>query len=132
MKFSSQELFSLPRNLRAGIIAIDRQKRHLLPDKDYYAVVYEYIPNDMTPLDDTATQEVFDFFWSSGFTSMDIREENWLGGIVLDMASFINPVSCSWSRAGSKRIDVKVWPENFFYGPSTLDEANPVVLDKRM
>ena len=41
MKFCSQELFSLPRNLRAGIVTIDRQKRYLLPDKEYYAVVYD-------------------------------------------------------------------------------------------
>ena len=123
MQFSSQELFSLPRNLRAGMTNEGRHKRYLLPGKKYYAVVYEYIPNDITPLDDAATQEALDFFWLSGFTFMDVRPENWLGGIVLDMACFISPVSHGWYAKGRKRIDIKSWPKNFFHGPAPADES---------
>ena len=121
MQFKSEELFSLfavRRDLSPGEIIIDRQRRHFLPEKEYYAVVYEYIPSDITPLDDAAIQSVFDFFWLSGFTFRDIRPENWLGGIVLDMACFVNPLSVGWYASNHERIDVSSWPKNFFHGPA--------------
>lgn len=121
MKFSSQELFSLPRDLRAGGIFVGGRKRHLLPGKEYYAVVYEYISNDMPPLDNGAMQGVFDFFWFTGFTFLDLRPENWLGGIILDMASFISPISGGWSPHGRERVDVSSWPKNCFHGPALVE-----------
>lgn len=123
MQFSSQELSSLPRDLRAGMITIDGQKRYLSPEKEYYAIVYEYIPNDMPPLDDAATQEALDFFWLSGFTFIDVRPENWLGGIVLDMACFVSPVSRRWSADDYERVDIESWPKNFFHGPAPAEES---------
>lgn len=120
VRFSSQELLSLPRDLRAGMILVGRHKRHLLPGKEYYAIVYEFIPDHMPLLNDDSIQAAFDFFWLSGFTFMDLRTENWWRGIFLDAASFISPVAAPWSANGGNRVDIQGWPKNYLYGPAGL------------
>ncbi|KAG7293923.1 hypothetical protein NEMBOFW57_003983 [Staphylotrichum longicolle] len=71
---------------------------YLEPDRDYFAIVYEYIPE--TKLELSAVQRQLDFFYHIGFQPCQgVKEKNWQGpGILLDFGDYNSPVD-QWFRA---------------------------------
>lgn len=72
---------------------------YLKPDQDYFAIVYEYIPERRLELN--AVQAQLDFFYHLGFEPCQgVREKNWQGpGILLDFGDYNSPVD-QWFEGG--------------------------------
>lgn len=72
-----------------------------MPDRDYFAIVYEYIPE--TPLELDAVQAQLDFFYRIGFESCQGSNiKNWQGpGILLDFGDYEAPVVPLFGGAGA-------------------------------
>jgi len=72
-----------------------------MPDRDYFAIVYEYIPE--TPLELDAVQAQMDFFYRIGFESCQGSNiKNWQGpGILLDFGDYEAPVVPLFDGAGA-------------------------------
>lgn len=63
-------------------------------NKDYYAIIYEYILIDMesSPTDEEMQYGV-DFLWRIGFCfAPALKKVNWISGILFDMSDLI----CLW------------------------------------
>ncbi len=71
------------------------------PERDYFAIVYEYIPE--TPLELHAVQAQMDFFHSIGFESCQGSNiKNWQGpGVLLDFGDYEAPVVSRFDGAGA-------------------------------
>jgi Tat protein secretion system quality control protein TatD with DNase activity len=82
------------------IIEIDRRAEekgegsasYIQQNKQYFAIVYEYVPEAKLELD--AVQRQLDFFHHIGFHPCQVmRKENWQGpGILLDFGDYNSPV----------------------------------------
>ena len=125
IKVSGRELHSLPRDLRPSTMRLNRktrEMREILISKEYYAIVYEYIPQDIPPLDNEAVQSGLDFLWLGGFCFGNTRPENWVGGILLDMADFACPWSPGWARAAYRRVEASAETQNVFTGAAAAKQ----------
>lgn len=96
-KVSGQELWKLSPNSRPPTYDLDHVRKDIWPQKEYFAIVYEFIPEGC--LDKNVVQSQLDFYWLVGFCfTPTMRPDNWKGdGILIDMADLICPWHAGWS-----------------------------------
>ncbi|KAK4154005.1 hypothetical protein C8A00DRAFT_14848 [Chaetomidium leptoderma] len=72
---------------------------HIERGREYFAIVYEYLPEAKLELN--AVQRQLDFFYHTGFhLCQDTHERNWQGpGVLLDFGDYNSPVD-RWFQAG--------------------------------
>ncbi|KAI5860387.1 hypothetical protein GGS23DRAFT_613950 [Durotheca rogersii] len=106
-KVSGKELYALRREMWPPRAVLGGLVREIRPSEEYYAIVYELIPQDQPAMDVHVTQSQLDFFWLVGFCFVPMRLENWAGpGMLLDMADIICPWHAGWFKALYRRFVV--------------------------
>ncbi len=103
-KVSGRELYDLPQDIRPQSDVTDGVKREILRTEEYYAIVYEFIPDCQLGMDLQVVQSQLDFYWLVGFCIILTRPENWAApGMLMDMADIVCPWHAAWSRTWYKR-----------------------------
>ncbi|KAK3328196.1 hypothetical protein B0T19DRAFT_184613 [Cercophora scortea] len=71
-------------------------RREIRPDQEYFAIVYEYLPEGENNL--AAVQSQLDFLWRAGFCfGLSPREENWKDGVLVDLSEIASPGQLGWT-----------------------------------
>ncbi|KAK5991191.1 hypothetical protein PT974_09469 [Cladobotryum mycophilum] len=97
MNISGKELYSLDPRLRPHTVRIDRRSfRDLRADEEYYAILYEYISQNEDSETKSVMEDQLNLLWLAGFTMVATKPENWVGGILLDMADPVCPWQPGW------------------------------------
>ncbi|KAL2133571.1 hypothetical protein VTI74DRAFT_2135 [Chaetomium olivicolor] len=94
LKIDGKQLCSLPRRLGSAMVGLPNGfKCQVFPDRQYFAIVHEYIPEDEN--DRRQMQLVLDFLWCAGsdFDQL-LRNENWKSGV--PVSDFISPGGYGW------------------------------------
>ncbi|KJZ70542.1 hypothetical protein HIM_10086 [Hirsutella minnesotensis 3608] len=106
LKFSGRVFFRMPVSKRAPTIRVDKITRNLSPDREYTAIVYEYIEEgDNNP---AVVEEVDRFLWLAGFGhTISPAARNWRAGVLVDHSDIVHPTGFGWHRN--------------FYGPRNAD-----------
>ncbi len=108
MMVSGMELLALPMGIRPPRVKLGGQVHEILPTQEYYAIVYEWIPESESVMDKDIVQSQLDFFWLVGFCFVPIRLENWVRpGVLIDTADLICPWHIGWFLPWYKRYIVK-------------------------
>lgn len=95
-KIRTEQLAGLPRGLGAPALTINRVRRSLAPG-EYYAIIYDYVPDYGCPMVPHIVQAQLDLFRLAGFCMAPPRPVNWGGsGILLDMADLVCPWHLGW------------------------------------
>lgn len=103
LRFSGQIFLKMPARLRAPTLHIDKVKRTMSADREYIAIVYEYV--EEVENDPTVVEEVTAFFLACRFQSHSLPcckklEERSLGGSLRHRSS--------WQLWMASKI---MWPE---------------------
>jgi hypothetical protein len=81
--------------LRAPVLTIDKVTRSIAADKEYIAIVYEYV-EEGDP-DPELMQEALDFFWLAGFSrTYSPLLKNWVSRVLVDLSDIIPPRGYGW------------------------------------
>lgn len=109
MQFTGKELHKrLGRRFCEAYAKVEKIERYLEDEKDYTAIVYEYIEDG--PTDPKVAQPVIDFLWLVGFSLDDVnRSQNWESGVLLDQSAIVWPRGYGWKpflwgHLGANRI----------------------------
>ncbi|KAK2036350.1 hypothetical protein LZ31DRAFT_483984 [Colletotrichum somersetense] len=97
-KVTGQKLWGLgPKNTPPST-TLDGIRREIWPDEEYYAIVYDFVPESQS-LDNDVVQSQLDFYYLVGFClTVPMRKDNWKGcGMLVDMADLICPWHVGWS-----------------------------------
>lgn len=109
-KVNERQLTTLPWEKRPPVHRFGNQLRALRPNEDYFAIVYEFVPEHSTGALATAAeiQPQLDFFWLAGFCFAPVmRTEEWHRfGQFMDMCDLVNPWSAGWSSWHYRRFVV--------------------------
>ncbi|KAJ9129840.1 hypothetical protein NKR23_g12445 [Pleurostoma richardsiae] len=90
VKVSGRELCGLGWDLRPPSVVLDGLSRKIRPAEEYYAIVYEFIPEEQLRVD--VIQSQLDLFWLAGFCLVPMQLCNWKGpGVLVDLADLICP-----------------------------------------
>ncbi|KAG6292384.1 hypothetical protein E4U45_006966 [Claviceps purpurea] len=106
MSISGQDVLTMYKALRPSILSFDRRgqgRRQFFPAQQYYALVYEYIPNteasSVADLDVDVVQPQLDYLWLGGWCLTMMKRDNWGGdGILLDMADVMSVFHRGWHK----------------------------------
>jgi hypothetical protein len=92
----SNVLAALPWELQPPVIKVDKVNRFIQPDREYMAIVFEYIEEGENAVD--AVQEVMDFFWLAGFCrTLSLLLKNWKSSVLVDLSDFAPPRGYGWT-----------------------------------
>lgn len=97
LEFDRQQIQRIPRGKKAPVVLSGRIRRFMQRDKDYIAVVYEYIAEG--PNDPDVVEEVGRFLWLVGFCHTGNLARNWRRGILVDHSDIVYPRSYGWFEA---------------------------------
>ncbi|KAH8909443.1 hypothetical protein BR93DRAFT_924428 [Coniochaeta sp. PMI_546] len=108
---NGSQLFALPWGKRPPVHRFKNELRALRPDEDYFAIVYEFIPEcggGALPATAADIQSQLDFFWLIGFCFVPVmRTEEWHRfGLFMDMSDLVCPWSAGWSNMAYRRFVV--------------------------
>lgn len=115
------EFSRLPLSLRPPAFTIDRVKRRLASG-EYYAIIYDYVPDYRCPMVPFIIQAQLDLFRLAGFCMAPPRPANWGGsGILLDMADLICPWHLGWEPLlyGKRCAGEILEPKDYVYKSSS-------------
>ncbi|KAI1780364.1 hypothetical protein F4818DRAFT_395467 [Hypoxylon cercidicola] len=89
--FDTWPRHALPRNRN-----IEKLTRTVSRDKEYIAIIYEYI--DEAENDPVVVEEVSDFLWRAGFgyTSSSLAR-NWKSGVLIDLSDIVHASGYGWN-----------------------------------
>jgi hypothetical protein len=77
------------------VMTVSKIKRFFSPDKDYMAIIYEYVEEAENQHD--AVQEAMDFFWLAGFSrTLSPLNKNWKSGVLVDLSDIAPPRGYAW------------------------------------
>ncbi|CAG9984896.1 unnamed protein product [Clonostachys byssicola] len=85
---------------------VGRDRRAMTKDGEYYAILYEYISPGEQHVDMEGLQAQMDLLYLVGFDICDLKPENWIRGILIDMAALESPWEMHWSHRAHKHYDV--------------------------
>ena len=105
LKIEGEQLCNLPWQVCPRVVKLPKcADRRIWPDRQYFFIVYEYIPEGDN--DKGEMQLALDFLWLAGFEfSQLLRKENWKSGVLVDLSDIIAPVGYSWHKNGYHRTD---------------------------
>ena len=89
-----QVILDIPRRDRPRAIRLLDIWRSLEPEKDYIAIVYEYIPEADNDID--VVDSVCRFFRLVGFCRTDKADRNWRGSVLVDHSDIVYPHASGW------------------------------------
>ncbi|KAG7291120.1 hypothetical protein NEMBOFW57_001130 [Staphylotrichum longicolle] len=82
-------------SLRPPPVQVDMIKRHLAFDREYIAIVYEFVEEGES--DPDTVQKALDFFWLAGFSrTFSPLSKNWKSGVLVDLSDIIPPRGYGW------------------------------------
>lgn len=65
------------------------------PDKEYMAIVYEYVEEGEN--DPDTVQQALDFFWLAGFSgTLSQLPQNWKSSVLIDLSDIVPPCTYGW------------------------------------
>lgn len=105
LKANSSRLFEDER-MGPPYARIGRDRWSMTEDTEYYAILYEYIPPGEQHVDTEGLQAQMDLLYLVGFDICDLKPENWIGGILVDMAALESPWEMHWSHRAHKQFSV--------------------------
>ncbi|KAF6810452.1 hypothetical protein CPLU01_15304 [Colletotrichum plurivorum] len=115
-KVAGQEHWNLGPRRGPPCIRENRITKQISRDEEYYAIIYEFIPEIQRPPDRDMVQSQLDFYWLVGFCLAEpLRLDNWKGrGILVDMADLICPWSAGWfpkryERRLAEELEIEAW-----------------------
>lgn len=83
------------------LLAEDNIQRQIQPDQEYFAIVYEYIPE--ADNDPVAVQSQLDFYWRTGFSFTPVANaNNWKNSVLVDLSELVCPWSLGWTGCYGK------------------------------
>ena len=89
LRLSGDMLRRLPSELRAPSFKISKVQRSISSDKDYIALVYEYVKEGEN--DEAVVEDVDRFFWLAGFGhTISPSAKNWKSGVLIDLADIVH------------------------------------------
>ncbi|KAK1762574.1 hypothetical protein QBC33DRAFT_481372 [Phialemonium atrogriseum] len=95
LRFSGQIFLKMPARLRAPTLHIDKVKRTMSADREYIAIVYEYV--EEVENDPAVVEEVAAFFWLAGFShTISPAARNWKSGVLVDLSDIVHPGGYGW------------------------------------
>jgi hypothetical protein len=97
LEFGRQLTRNIPRKKRAPLVHAGRVRRFMSYDKDYIAIVYEYIEEGSNNA--AAVEAVDRFLWLVGFCHTDSAARNWRSGVLVDHSAIVYPRSYGWFEA---------------------------------
>lgn len=97
LEFGRQMTQLIPRQKRAPLVHAKGTKRFMSRNKDYVAIVYEYIEEGSN--DKTAVETVDGFLWLVGFCVTGNAARNWRSGVLVDHSDIVYPRSYGWFKA---------------------------------
>ena len=100
-------LWGFPWWLKPPILKVSKVTRCIQPDREYTAIVYEYV--DEGENDVETVQEALDFFWRAGFgrTSSQLAK-NWKSSVLVDLCDIIPPRGYGWHGQRYKPVSAAV------------------------
>ncbi|KAH6627771.1 hypothetical protein F5144DRAFT_494056 [Chaetomium tenue] len=97
LTLDSSAFSELPWQLRPPVTKVGKVERFIQPDKEYTAIVYEYVEEGENAVE--AVQESMDFFWLAGFGfTLSPLEKNWKSGMLVDLSDIVPPRSYGWNQ----------------------------------
>ncbi|POR32212.1 Uncharacterized protein TPAR_07593 [Tolypocladium paradoxum] len=97
LKLSGQVFLQMPPRMRAPTVQVDKITRNMSPDKEYIAIVYEYV--DDVANHPRVVEEVDRFLWLVGFSHADSpAAKNWRSSVLVDHSDIVHPRGFGWSR----------------------------------
>ncbi|KAK1764382.1 hypothetical protein QBC33DRAFT_547060 [Phialemonium atrogriseum] len=97
LRFSGQVFLDMPRRTRPPSIVVSKEPRSFSLDKEYLAIVYEYIEDGEN--DPTVVEQVGDFFYLAGFSFAESPlEKNWKQGVLIDFSDIVHPGGFGWAK----------------------------------
>ncbi|KAK3336772.1 hypothetical protein B0T19DRAFT_50752 [Cercophora scortea] len=76
-------------------IEVNRVSRCLSRDKEYIAIVYEFVEEGQN--DPETMQKAMDFFWLAGFSrTYSPLLANWKSGVLVDLSDIVPPQGWGW------------------------------------
>ncbi|KAI8722334.1 hypothetical protein NCS52_00377000 [Fusarium sp. LHS14.1] len=96
LKFNGQNFLDMPPKLWAPSLVVDKINRDFSPEKEYFAIVYEFVEEGEN--DPATVEKVDEFFWLSGFGhNSSPLEKNWKSGILIDLSDIVHAGGFGWS-----------------------------------
>ncbi|KAH8654680.1 hypothetical protein BGZ61DRAFT_203700 [Ilyonectria robusta] len=94
---SGQVFREVPTKLRAPSLRVGKIPRAMSADKEYIAIVYEYIEEgENRP---AVVEEVANFFWLAGFSHTNSpAARNWKSGVLVDLSDIVHPGGYGWHQ----------------------------------
>lgn len=87
----------LPLELRAPSYKISKIQRSMPSDKEYLALIYEYIEEGENH--EAVVEDVDRFFWLAGFShTPSPAARNWKSGVLIDLADIIHVGGYGWKK----------------------------------
>jgi hypothetical protein len=84
------------------MIKVDKLTRFIERDKEYTAILYEYIEEGQNDAD--VVQEAVDFFWLVGFSfTLSQLPQNWKSGVLIDLCDIAPPRGYGWFEKSYRR-----------------------------
>jgi hypothetical protein len=107
--------------LRPPILKVSKLTRLIQHDREYTAIVYEYVEEGENDAD--AVQKALDFFRLAGFArTMSLLAKNWKSSVLLDLCDIVSPRSYGWHGQRYKPTT-----SAFLLDPrSNMDDHDPV------
>ncbi|KAF5530443.1 hypothetical protein FPHYL_14078 [Fusarium phyllophilum] len=94
-KFSGHVLLGLPKDLRPPVLQVGKFCRSISTQKEYTAIVYEYVEEGENRPD--VVEEADKFFWLAGFShSSSPAARNWKSGVLVDLSDIIQAGGYGW------------------------------------
>ena len=101
LPFNRRVVQNIPRALWPPVVRLPDIQRSLASDKDYTAIVYDYIENvDNNPAE---VEAVDTFLWLAGFCHKDTGARNWKGGVLVDHSAIVHPRAFGWQKTRYRR-----------------------------
>ncbi|KAK5999024.1 hypothetical protein PT974_01411 [Cladobotryum mycophilum] len=105
LSISGKTLRAAPRSMHPPFIRVDKIKRQMPFNKNYMAIVYEYVEDGEN--DHTAVGKVLEFLWLTGFSlTSSPLERNWKSGVLLDLSDVVSPRGFGWRPQNYGKRDV--------------------------
>ena len=131
LKLSGDVLCSLDRKMRAPPISLHKITRMISLDKEYIAIVYEYVEEGRN--DPAVVKGVLEFLWHAGFeATLGGGARNWKSGVLVDLSDIVHAGGYGWlPKIYGETIAERVlleWPASWHLvgtEPNTINVSNP-------
>lgn len=95
LPFDGKIFFRMPRELRPPSLKVGKIKRNMSSEKEYIAIVYEYV--EEVENSKGVVEKVSEFLWRAGFSHNDSPgKKNWKNSVLVDLSDYVHPRGYGW------------------------------------